>query len=446
MSMIHNALSGAMAAQAALNTNSHNIANAMTPGYTRQGVLLNAVTSPAAGLGGGGSGVAVSALLRFADDYKSHQLWQAASSLGHYDAAQPYLNQLEQVMADDTANVNAGMDAFFAALNAASVEPDSMPLRAQVLSTADSLARRFNSLQQLLGVQTRAIHEQQGAAARQINGYAGDIALLNKQITAGQAAGVDVSGLLDTRDQRVDSLSSLVGVQAVLNGDGSASVSLKNGQPLVIGAQSASLAVDAGTGAMTLQFGGAGFEIGDAALGGEVGGLRAFLRGPLANIGSELSDLANGLAGAVNTQLAAGQDMAGNPGAALFVAGPPLAVNPALAPEQLAFSKLGGAAGNSENLELLVGLRDGISIGGVRLGDVYTQIVGRLGVQSQQNIAGQKTAQTVRDQAQASWLSSSGVNSDEEAINLMQFKQMYEANMKVVAVANQLFDSLLAMA
>jgi len=51
----------------------------------------------------------------------------------------------------------------------------------------------------------------------------------------------------------------------------------------------------------------------------------------------------------------------------------------------------------------------------------------------------------VRNQAEESWKSTSGVNTDEEAINLMQYQQMYQANMKVIAVANELFDSTLAL-
>lgn len=79
------------------------------------------------------------------------------------------------------------------------------------------------------------------------------------------------------------------------------------------------------------------------------------------------------------------------------------------------------------------------------LGDAYTQLTSRLAMGSQQNQASLSTAQTVRNQAESSWKSTSGVNQDEEAINLMQYQQMYQANMKVIAVANELFDSTLSM-
>jgi flagellar hook-associated protein 1 FlgK len=77
--------------------------------------------------------------------------------------------------------------------------------------------------------------------------------------------------------------------------------------------------------------------------------------------------------------------------------------------------------------------------------DASTQLVAKLGMDSQQNQAAMSTAQTVRNQAEESWKSTSGVNTDEEAINLMQYQQMYQANMKVIAVANELFNSTLAI-
>ena len=79
------------------------------------------------------------------------------------------------------------------------------------------------------------------------------------------------------------------------------------------------------------------------------------------------------------------------------------------------------------------------------LGDADTQLVGKLGVDSQQNKAQLKTATTIRNQSEDDWKSTSAVNTDEEGINLIEFQNMYQANMKVIAVANTLFDATLQM-
>ena len=61
------------------------------------------------------------------------------------------------------------------------------------------------------------------------------------------------------------------------------------------------------------------------------------------------------------------------------------------------------------------------------------------------NKAALKTSSTVRTQAVDDWQSTSGVNQDEEAVNLVEYQNMYQANMKVISVANALFDATLAM-
>lgn len=443
MSMMNNALSGAMAAQTALDTTSQNIANAATPGYTRQGVLLKSMQAVGGGTSAAGNGVQVSALIRFADGYKSLQMWKAASELGRYDAAQPYLNQLESVMSDDTSNINNALDGFFASLNAASVQPDSAALRSQVLTSADTLVRRIASQRQLFSTQQNAVNDQRGAAINQINGYTADIALLNKQIAAAQAGGLNASGLMDARDQRIDALAALVGVQVVTQQDGTASVSLTNGQPLVVGAEAAVMGQNSGQ--LELRFASTTFGVSSQGLGGQLGGITDYEAQVLKPMQKTVEELAAGIATLFNGQLAA----AG--GAPLFVLnGTQLELSSTITAATLAFAAPGEGAGGGGNLKELIKLKNSTvpitQFGGTAtvLGDIYTQLVGTLGVRSQQNQAAQSTAQAVRDQSQANWASTSGVNRDEEAINLMQYQQMYQANMKVIAAAGKLFDSTLA--
>lgn len=457
MSIIYNALSGALAAQAALATTSQNVANVMTPGYTRQGVLLASVAPRQTGALSAGSGVAVPALLRFSDGYKSLQLWSAASELGQSTTAQPYFTQLEQVMGDEESGINNGLDAFFGALNAASVDPTSSPLRQQIITSADALAQRFNSLTQVLSNQRQAIAQQRGATITQINGLSGDIAELNREIAATQGTGVNPSALIDARDNKIDELAGLVAVQVVDQADGSRSISLRGGQPLVVGARAATMSATTnpdGSQTLKVAFASEAFTLPNTGLGGELGGMSDYETRTLAPMIQSISGMAQQLATAVNTQLAAGFALDGSVGTPLFefdstTAIGMLRVRPDIQGSDLAFSSDATAAGNSQNLLALIGLRSQPvtlpGLGSVSLADASTQLVARLGMDSQQNQAALDTAQTVRNQAEESWKMTSGVNTDEEAINLMQYQQMYQANMKVIAVANELFDSTLAI-
>lgn len=457
MPVIHNALSGALAAQAALNTASQNIANVMTPGYTRQGALLSSVPPQQSGTLSAGGGVTVPALMRFSDGYKSLQMWQSASALGQRATAQPYLTQLEQVMGDEASSINSGLDAFFGALNAASVEPTSSPLRQQVITTADALSQRFNSLNTVMSNQRAAVYQQRTAAVAQVNSLSGTIAALNKKIAATQATGVNPSGLIDERDQKIDALAALVGVQVIDQADGSRSVSLRSGQPLVVGGIASAMGVQTnpdGTQALKLTFAKETFALLSTDLGGQLGGMDDFEHAVLAPLMTAITDMAGSIAAQVNTQLTAGFALDGSTGAPLFVFDATsstgmLKVSPGVVAQDLAFSADATLPGNSDNLLALIDLkRQPITVttlGNVLMGDAYTQLTSSLAMSSQQNQASLGTAQTVRDQAESSWKSTSGVNTDEEAINLMQFQQMYQANMKVISVANALFDSTLSM-
>ena len=453
MRMIQNALSGAIAAQAALNTVSQNLANEMTPGYSRQGVVLSTLAPKAGERLSAGLGVDVTAIRRFSDDYKNLQLWQAAAGL---TAAQPYFAQLEQVMGSDGTSLSAGLDKFYSALNAASVEPGSVPLRQQVISEADALARRFNNLNGVFASQQAALNEQRGATLAQINTITRAIAELNGKVVEADAAGVNASGLLDERDRQIDALAALVDVSVSQQPDGSRSVTLRDGQPLVMGDAAAELATRTnadGLQTLTLQFAKERFTLPDDNLGGQLGGLNYYQSEVLQPMVDAVRALASELATRSNAQFASGYDLNGQAGAALFAfdvasADGMLQVT-AIQAEELGFSSDPAKPANSDNLLALIAIKDqSITIAGLgtaTLSDAYAQLTGQLAIDSQQNKAGLETAQVVRGEAEKNWKSTSGVNSDEEAINLVEFQKMYQANMKVIAVANELLDSTLAI-
>jgi flagellar hook-associated protein 1 len=246
-----------------------------------------------------------------------------------------------------------------------------------------------------------------------------------------------------------------VAVEVINNPDGSASVSLKNGQPLVVGNLAASVNYDSSSGSkvLTLSFANSKFKLDDSKVGGQLGGLGDYLANTLKPMQTSISEIAQQLSQKVNTQLAAGFKSAGVAGTDLLQFNPTsatglLQLTPGFQAGDLAFSS-DGTPGDSGNLQQLVDIKSQpitlTSLGSVILSDADTQIVGKLGIASQQNKAQLDTATTIRQQAEDDWKSTSAVNTDEEAINLVQFQNMYQANMKVIAVANTLFDSTLQM-
>ncbi len=453
MTITNNALSGALAAQAALNTVSQNIANSQTKGYTRQGVLLVAVAGESSK--SAGNGVQIGSLLRFSDSYKSQQMWRAASSLGSYSQTQPYLTQLEQVMSDKTSSISYGIDTFFKALNGAATDPTSTPDRQQVITAADSMSQQFNSIYNLTASQMISVQQQQATILPSLNQSLASIAALNKQIIGTDAGGSNTSALIDQREQLIDSVASQVGIEVISNPDGSANVSLKGGQPLVVGNKSATLNYQSSADGpvLMLAFGSSKFQLDDTQVGGQIGGLGDYKVNTLQPLKQSIADIAEQMSKKINDQLAVGYKNGTDHGTPLLEFNPAsatglLQVTAGFQASDLAFSS-DGTPGDSGNLQLLIDIKGQpvtlTSIGTVLLGDADTQLVGKLGVDSQQNKAQLKTATTIRNQAEDDWKSTSAVNTDEEGINLVEFQNMYQANMKVIAVANTLFDSTLQM-
>lgn len=454
MTIMTNALSGALASQMALSATSQNIANLQTKGYTRQAALLSAVGADASGKAVG-NGVQVSALLRFSDGYKSQQMWRAAAETGQYSQTQPYLTQLERVMGDDTASLSVAVDQFFSSLNAvAGDNATSTPLRQQVLTAAGLLAQRFNSLNNVYNAQQQSVSQQRGAIVDSANANIAKIAALNARITQANAVGAPASSLIDARDLAIDALSSQMALEVSEQPGGVRDISLKTGQALVIGNVGGRLEAAGGVGAQrfSLTFASTTFGLDAARLGGQLGGLSVYEQDMLRPMQQGVADIARQLSDKVNAQLGAGYAMDGSPGKPLFTyasgATTMLEVAAGMEPTGLAFSS-DGSQGDSGNLLKLVGINSQsvtvTGLGSVLLSDADTQLVGKLGVLSQQNQAALATATTMRTHAVDDWQSTSGVNQDEEAVNLVEYQNMYQANMKVMSVANSLFDATLAM-
>ncbi|CAH0271054.1 Flagellar hook-associated protein 1 [Massilia sp. Bi118] len=454
MSILNNALSGALASQLALSSSSQNIANLQTKGYTRQAALLSAV-APAAGSTQAGNGVRITSLLRFSDNYKTQQLWRTASDLGQHAQTQPYMTQLETVMGNDDANLSGGIDKFFAALNAvAGVDPTSTPLRQQVVTAAGLLAQRFNSLNNVYNSQLQSVRQQRTAIVDSANTAIAAIASLNGRIANANATGSNASSLIDQRDQAIDSLASQMGLEVSDQPDGTRNVSLKTGQALVLGGVAGKLAVSGGADqAFSLTFAGTTFDLDVTRAGGQLGGLTTYEKDVLLPMQNNVAEMARQIADKVNAQLALGKTMDGNPGKPLFVyntgsTSNMLQVASGFQTADLAFSG-DGTPGDTGNLQKLADIKNQTltltGLGSVLLSDADTQLVGKLAVDSQQNKGALDTFQTMRQQAEADWQSTSGVNQDEEAVNLVEYQNMYQANMKVMSVANALFDATLAM-
>jgi flagellar hook-associated protein 1 FlgK len=456
MDMINIGYSGASTAQVELNVTAQNTANAMTNGYTRQVAVTSSIGASSGSSNSAGNGVQVDSIRRVSNQYQVNQVWHTASDFKYYDSQQGYLTALESVLNDPNSGLSSGFDNFFAALNEATTSPDDSALREQVISEAGSLALRVDNTLSYIDSQSSEIVSQEQAMVAQVNTLTSGIAGYNQQITEAEANGDNASALYDARDQMVEQLSEIMDVQVNIDDEGNYDVTLQNGQPLVSGQESSTIALETnsdGTQSMSLTFAGTTSSM-TTDTGGALGGLFDYQNQLLTPLSDSIDSMAEQFADAVNTQLAKGYDLNGAPGEPLFIYDEnsedgPLEVNPDITADELAFSSSPDESGNSDNLQALINIStepleiDGL--GSVTVGEACSSIISNVGIYSQQNQTEASAASTAHSEAVNQRSSVSGVSMDEEAVNLITYQQMYEANLKVISTGADIFDSVLEM-
>ncbi|MGH1537506.1 MAG: flagellar hook-associated protein FlgK [Gammaproteobacteria bacterium] len=104
-----------------------------------------------------------------------------------------------------------------------------------------------------------------------------------------------------------------------------------------------------------------------------------------------------------------------------------------------------GGVGDNTNAVALLGLQTSQTVGGTAtLQEGYGSLVSQIGTVSRQTSISAQTQQALFDQAVQNRDSVSGVNLDEEAVDLVRFQQAYQAAAQVIATSNTLFDTFLA--
>ena len=438
MSLLSIGFSGLNASQIALNISAQNIANVNTIGYSRQEAMMGSLSG--FGRMDNGMGVEVTGVRRITDDYLVSQHWRSRSATGSSYAFHQYINTTEQLLGSESMNITKGLDSFFASLSAALDSPETPAQRSQIVSSAGALANRFGQLNESLLTQEKQIDDQLGSTITQVNSYLKQVAELNTQIGEQASKGVNTSALEDSREQIVRELSTFMEVRVNRQSDGSFSLSLPQGQPLVLAGSSSTLSLAGDT--LSLSFGPQSFEV-PRLQGGTLAGVLEYRTTVLRPLRDELNQIAKKLADDFNTKQAGGVDLNGDPGKPLFSYDPlnpsgTLKVADGFTGDYLAFAKAGGGNGDNRNLQELLTIKDDQY-------DAYSALLGKMAVQSGQAKATMEADANMEKQLATKLSSVSGVNLDEEGVKVMAYTKAYQANAKVISTSDQLFNSILNM-
>lgn len=473
-------LTGINSSQANLLTTSHNITNANTPGFSRQTTVLTTVDPHFSGAGFFGQGSKVDTVRRQYDEFLNQQVLNASARKEEFSAYSTQIAQIDNLLADTSAGLSPALADFFKGVQDVATNPSSIPARQALISTAESLASRFNALDTRLQ-EIRDINEGQIASTvDSINSYARQIADINQRIGVLQVAGpsVPANDLLDQRDTLIAELNKLVKISTTTESDGSLSVFIGSGQSLVVGTNAAELAVAPDSSVPADPFrseirlltpGGGSVLLPDSLLaGGQLGGLLKFRNETLDTAREQLGDIAIAVANEFNARHAAGYALDGTTtGVAFFADISGMAANDvtrrnaagafAVAisdPRQIAASGAADAArgvtaggSNNENALRLAGLQtERVMNGGTAtFQSSYSQLVSSVGNKAREVQIGERSQEAQLQQAIDAQQALSGVNLDEEAANLIRYQQSYQAAARVMNVAGTLFDEILAV-
>lgn len=458
-SALYNA-SGAMdAMQEAMAVLQNNVVNASTPGYVNQTLTLNSLQfDPSQNIWGG---VEAGTVVSSRNEYAEENVWTQNTSLGSATQQASSLSALENLFSvSGQTGIPSALSSLYSAFSAWSSNPQSTTAQQQVLSSAQSMAQAFNQTSNSVEQLQQQTDEQLQTTVDQINQLTSQIADENSQIRGGAQSD---SGLQAQLYNNLETLSGLANIQVQKESDGSMTV-LMNGQvPLVLGSMAQSLAVSypssqsptypaaAAHAEITTA---SGADVTQQVTGGQLGGLLQFRNTTLPSvIGDQsqqgsLNQLAQTVADRVNQLLESGQTNSGAAGTALFSysASTPtsvaqtLSLAPNLTTSQLAPVDPGPppvADGIANQLANLASPTDPTDmLNGQSYTDFYGSIATDIGNQAASANTLQSTQSDLLSQAQNLRAQASGVSLNEQATNLMQFQQAYEASAQMISVIN----------
>lgn len=430
------------ATKAALNATSNNIANANTPGYTREVPQFSEnAESVYEGVVVGG-GVTLDGLQSVRDELLNLQIQQQTSQQSSVETQSASLQQIQANFASTGNDIASELTAFSRSLTQLSANPSSSAVQQGVLSSGQNLAESFHTTANSLTSAQTGADTQVTQTVSQINTLTKQIAQLNGLVSQLTQAGQVGGTVQDQRDELVQQLSTLTGISISQSSDGE-TITTANGSPLVMGSQNFALQTTTGSDGMQHVLDSAGNDITSSIQGGQLGGAIQIRDHVIPGYLNQLNALASQFATAFNGAQAKGFDSNGNAGGNFFLvssgtAGAAASLSVAITdPSLIAISSDGSAGSNGNVANLSAALTSALPSGQSVAGG-YASLVFQVGnaasnAGSQSTAIGQNLLQLTNQQG-----SISGVSIDEETTNLIRFQTAYEAAARIVSTIQQL--------
>lgn len=497
---------GMFTQQSALYTTGHNIANANTPGYSRQRVnFAQTEPYPPASMnrpqipGQVGSGVKAGSIERVRESFLDVQYRGENNKLGYWETRAESYAKLEEVMNEPSdSGLAQTMDMFWQSLQDLAVNPTNPGAKSVVRQRGVAVAETFNYLHSSLTSIQKDIGNEIRVTEKEINSVTYQIDQINKQIAGVEPHGYLPNDLYDERDRLIDQLSSLVNINVsyvVPNGADGKPIPNAEGKAIVklvsdTGVDQGTLVSETGNNELkvdgpdplvgpitTMTVAGASIEFAQLNSTGKLKGLiksygyveAGTVQGIYPEMLAELDTLAFTFAQKFNEVHQAGMslnDMKQTP--------PTKSGNPFFADENGAMSKE-GFAGRIEIAQAILTSVDNIATANgddpanATLGDAsnalklaevineklpygttnsdfrnyYEGVIGSMAVESQEAVRLTMNSGSLRQAVDEKRQATSSVSLDEEMSNMIQFQHAYNASARMISLTDELLDKII---
>lgn len=446
--------------QQALDITSNNISNASNPAYSRQRVLLASETAE----NGKGVGIKVQDVLRIKNDLLGVQIIKYQSTLSNADKRSTVLRQIETIIAEPSSNgLSNYITEFFNSWDQLSTDPNSIPLRLNIIQKAQGVGDRFKQILDGLNDVQITLQNSATQTVDKINNDLKELYGYNSKIYESVVRGINASELKDQRDELVAKLSEKVNLSVNINENGAAIVNIG-------GIQGAD------------QYGYTQFEmrVVDGKLkmvskddsqstavvnNGELFAITDLYSNKIPQYKSGFENLqnvfvskVNGLhmsgnsliqGGASKTNIPFFGELDSNGNVSNAILDGQIKINSSILtnPRNIAASELANNDGNGTIANKLARLFDNsfAELNGQSFMDYYSSTLNALGMEKVSSDNSVESSGAILQQLKNENSSYSGVSLDEEMTNVLKYQRSYDAAAKMIKVADEMMKTILEM-
>lgn len=456
---LHIALSALRAQQRALEVAAHNVANAHTPGFSRQQPVLEPARATLASVPGSsratylGRGVQLSQVRRVRDLFLDAQVRADVQLLGRWEVRRDTLAKVEAVFNEPSdAGLRTVLDEFWASWQELANNPESTAARALVRQRGEALAETFRHLHRQLWDLQADLDRSLTIKVDELDNLARQVASLNEQIAVATANRQNPNDLLDRRDLLVEQMARLADLQVLYDEHNVATV-VVGGTVLVDRYRVTRVEVQADASApnqsrMSWSETGLPVEPG----GGELQGYLEARDQIVPGLMADLDELAVAVRDTINAVHREGYGLpigSLSPHGYNFFDPHAAAANMALAYEvrqdvrYIAASGVDGVPGNGENALRIAALQREKVLNQGTVDDFFRSLVGTIGVMAREAVRLSENQSVLLQQIEHQRQSVMGVSLDEEVTNLIRYQHAYAAAARVVTTLDEMLRSLI---